>query len=338
MPDNTNLSRAEVANRLIRALGIEPESAGLLVANDGRIASFADVPLPAAISAQLSASDDELEQLDQSLFSSLNTQVASAGGVTPDSILDNPLMSLTSKLDLLERDLVVIKQRIAEYSTLADEALARGELRSAAAYQSRVAEYEGRLQVFQTAIQQVTPARDAQRFAESLYSNDRGFSRADIDAAMGRLLRGQLPVNAADDFVATEMHGRANGLWRALKDPEGLASILAAGSIGRAALGRTPSRNNYRDLFRLNRPELPPDWPVHHTLPQKYEKLMRDAGINIHEVQYLRGVDQPTHDQITTLWRAFDRRNGGNPTASQVVDFARQIDKQFGSKFIWPTK
>jgi hypothetical protein len=111
---------------------------------------------------------------------------------------------------------------------------------------------------------------------------------------------------------------------------------LAARQIQRAATQRTPSASNYRDLFRLNRPDTPPNYQIHHSLPQAYADRMAAAGINIHEVRYLRGVDVPTHITITNMWRTFTNQHGGNPSISQIQNFARQIDQQFGSRFVWP--
>jgi hypothetical protein len=111
---------------------------------------------------------------------------------------------------------------------------------------------------------------------------------------------------------------------------------LAARQIQRAATQRTPSAANYRDLFRQNRPDTPPNYQVHHSLPQAYADRMAAAGINIHELQYLRGIDVPTHITITNMWRTFNNQHGGNPSIPQIQNFARQIDQQFGSKFVWP--
>jgi hypothetical protein len=111
---------------------------------------------------------------------------------------------------------------------------------------------------------------------------------------------------------------------------------LSARQIQRNSMQRTPSAGNYRDLFRANRPDTPPSYQVHHSLPQAYADRMAAAGINIHELQYLRGIDVPTHITITNMWRTFNNQHGGNPSIPQIQTFARQIDQQFGSKFVWP--
>jgi len=83
-------------------------------------------------------------------------------------------------------------------------------------------------------------------------------------------------------------------------------------------------------------PDLPKGWQVHHSLPQKYEELMRDAGINIHENQFLRGVSPQIHLKITNKWANFDKTAGGNPSAGQVADFAKQVDRLYDGSFMWP--
>ncbi|MBF5042068.1 hypothetical protein FGE12_06650 [Aggregicoccus sp. 17bor-14] len=94
--------------------------------------------------------------------------------------------------------------------------------------------------------------------------------------------------------------------------------------------------SNYRDRFVKARPDLPAGFEVHHSLPQKYAETLEGAGINIHDLQFLRGVDDKTHNVITNMWNKFDKANKGNPTAAQIADFAQKIDKQFGDKFVWP--
>jgi len=94
--------------------------------------------------------------------------------------------------------------------------------------------------------------------------------------------------------------------------------------------------SNYRTLFMKARPDLPAGWQVHHSMPQKYEELMRVAGLNINDVQFLRGVSPELHSRITTEWGRFDRAAGGNPSATQVAEFAKQIDRIYGGSFVWP--
>jgi hypothetical protein len=130
------------------------------------------------------------------------------------------------------------------------------------------------------------------------------------------------------DAVATV---RAIGSLLAVR-PDGVVAAVAPVAAART----TANASNYRSLFLKSRPDLPSGWAVHHSMPQKYEELMRSAGLNIHDVQFLRGVDPQLHARITTEWARFDRAAGGNPSAARVADFAKQIDERFGGRFVWP--
>jgi RHS repeat-associated protein len=94
--------------------------------------------------------------------------------------------------------------------------------------------------------------------------------------------------------------------------------------------------SNYRKLFKESRPDLPDDWVIHHSIPQRYEEFFRVADLNIHDLQFLRGVDPRLHSKITGEWEAFHRGMGKDPTAAQVAEFAKQIDTKYGEKFVWP--
>jgi hypothetical protein len=290
----------------------------------------------------LATADADLDSLDNHINENIfGTQVAAGNGTATDAqsplnIVNNPLLSLAQRLNLVERDLSLIDQRVAEFTRLEADARASGNTALANRYQDRVDEFLSRQSQYREATQMLGTARTAQSFSESLYSNDRGYSREQIDAAMNRILRRELPIGGADEFVRNQMVGNNPGLWASLNDPEGLALIVTAGTIGRALTRGTPSVSNYRTLFRQNRPDMPPDYQVHHSIPQKYADRMAAEGVNIHEVQYLRGVDDPTHREINNLWRTLDRQNNGDPTIAQIRELARQIDQRFGSKFIWP--
>lgn len=56
---------------------------------------------------------------------------------------------------------------------------------------------------------------------------------------------------------------------------------------------------------------------------------MKDSGINIHEVKYLKGVDAETHKLITKEWMKWDKALGKTPTVQEVIDFAKQIDTKY---------
>lgn len=124
---------------------------------------------------------------------------------------------------------------------------------------------------------------------------------------------------------------------------EGLAYVHNTCACGAGARGAAKAFTavkataaNYAKLFRKARPDFPKGWPVHHSLPQRYEELMLEAGINIHDIEFLRGVEPELHQLITEEWGRFHKAMGGNPTAAQVADFAKQIDIRFGDHFVWP--
>lgn len=93
------------------------------------------------------------------------------------------------------------------------------------------------------------------------------------------------------------------------------------------------NENNYRDLYLKENPMMPKNWQVHHTLPQKYESIMRNMGMNIHETKFLRGVDPQIHTKITNEWRIWEKQLGQTPTAREVLDFAKIIEEKYGEFF-----
>ena len=97
-----------------------------------------------------------------------------------------------------------------------------------------------------------------------------------------------------------------------------------------------PSASNYRKIFLKARPDLPVGWHVHHGIPQKYEKMMEALDVNIHEIQFLRGVHPEIHAKVTKDWGRFKKRMGGNPTPGEVAEFFKEMDKKYEGHFIWP--
>jgi RHS repeat-associated protein len=86
-----------------------------------------------------------------------------------------------------------------------------------------------------------------------------------------------------------------------------VCGVFAGPGLGRGVAiakgaAEVASANNFRALFLKARPDLPSGWAVHHSFPQRYAELMRAAGINIHDVQLLRGVSPQLHSKITTEW------------------------------------
>ena len=89
------------------------------------------------------------------------------------------------------------------------------------------------------------------------------------------------------------------------------------------------TKNNYRKLYLEQFPDLPKKWQVHHTLPQKYESIMKSAGINIHDIEFLKGVDPDIHPFITNEWMKWDRSLDHTPSADEIADFAKNIDAKY---------
>ena len=121
------------------------------------------------------------------------------------------------------------------------------------------------------------------------------------------------------------------------KTAEFIDSIRQSGSDTASPNGQDPNdwewtKNNYRTNFQRLYGNLPQDYQVHHTLPQKYESIMRSSGINIHNPQYLKAVHKTIHYNINEAWRVWDKGLGRMPSASEVIDFAKKIDTMY-SKF-----
>ena len=76
-------------------------------------------------------------------------------------------------------------------------------------------------------------------------------------------------------------------------------------------------------------PNMPSSYQVHHSLPQEYEDLFEDSEINIHDVEYLRGVPRSIHTHITNLWRMWKKSKTDRATKDEVIEFAEFIDKLF---------
>lgn len=99
---------------------------------------------------------------------------------------------------------------------------------------------------------------------------------------------------------------------------------------------RPPGYSNYRDRFFESRPELKAERSkiyVHHTLPQQYEEIMWRSGINVHDTQYLVGVDYDTHVLINAEWREWAASLGRAPTAGEVLEEADVVKGLYGAAY-----
>jgi hypothetical protein len=90
-----------------------------------------------------------------------------------------------------------------------------------------------------------------------------------------------------------------------------------------------PTSSNYRLRYLQADPNLPANWAVHHSIPQKYRELFSVVGIDIDDLQFLRGVSPDIHSKITTEWMRFDMQSGGNPNAAEVARFMQYIDHKY---------
>ncbi|UCS12256.1 hypothetical protein [Clostridium botulinum] len=94
------------------------------------------------------------------------------------------------------------------------------------------------------------------------------------------------------------------------------------------------TKNNYRKMFLKEFPYLPKGYQVHHTLPQKYDSIMKKLGINVHELKYLKGVDKEVHKLITKEWMKWDKGLGRSATVQEVIDFAKQIHDKYNKYWL----
>lgn len=72
---------------------------------------------------------------------------------------------------------------------------------------------------------------------------------------------------------------------------------------------------------------------AHHVLPQKFESLFKDLGVNIHNPQYGSWVEKASHGswskQYNAAWDTFFKMNE-NPTAQQALNYATELSKEYG--------
>jgi translation initiation factor RLI1 len=95
-----------------------------------------------------------------------------------------------------------------------------------------------------------------------------------------------------------------------------------------------PNASNYRTIFQKTYGVLKKEIQIPHTLPQKYVDLFNEAKINIHEMKYLEGIPTKIHEKITTMWRNWDKDQNGGITVEKVMQYADEIEEEFGKYFI----
>ncbi len=101
-------------------------------------------------------------------------------------------------------------------------------------------------------------------------------------------------------------------------------------------MAKTATKGNYADLFMEVYQNLPIGFQIHHTLPQKYESIMAKAGINIHELKYLKGVDAKIHSALTDEWQKWEKALERTPTAQDITNFSNKIISKYADKWFNP--
>jgi hypothetical protein len=126
-------------------------------------------------------------------------------------------------------------------------------------------------------------------------------------------------VRKADSFFS-----RMGGITRKLRQYEKAAYRAEARQIFKKAAGGA-----YGDI------------EIHHRIPLEWAHLFPDADPN--RLANLVGLDASTtvHDQIDRAWLDFRmsyRQLGRDPTASEVLSEAMQLDEQYGTYYIYPSR
>ncbi|MDZ7617557.1 MAG: hypothetical protein U1E05_11160, partial [Patescibacteria group bacterium] len=109
-----------------------------------------------------------------------------------------------------------------------------------------------------------------------------------------------------------------------------------------------PSGLGYRDDFKEATPALPSDWPVHHRLQQRLKERFRQIGIEVDDLDALRGVDPELHKEVnlrqTEFWQDMKAKYGyrtvseamDNTPLDEVLAHVRAMDEQYGKVWLKP--
>jgi hypothetical protein len=141
---------------------------------------------------------------------------------------------------------------------------------------------------------------------------------------------------APSSFVSGVFQGAAPAAQRAAPAVQRAEAALERTLPAAEEAITVATRYNYRDIFFKAFPEASRSLQVHHTLPQRFESLLAKESINVHELQFLRGVDRAIHGQITNAWGQWQRQLGRMPSAQDVLEFAAEVEGQYGQYFIGP--
>jgi hypothetical protein len=98
---------------------------------------------------------------------------------------------------------------------------------------------------------------------------------------------------------------------------------------------------SYQEKFKALHPDFPGgrEWQVHHSIPQKFRQILRNAGIDVDNPSFLRGARTTpgefsnVHAKLTTNWEnwhaKFKALHGREPNAAEILEQAKQADWQF---------
>jgi|GEM_PF-5641801 len=93
-------------------------------------------------------------------------------------------------------------------------------------------------------------------------------------------------------------------------------------------------RSGYEQHYGVERSS---EYQVHHIIPQDYQNIMSQAGINVHDPRWLREVlirESSTgvriHQRLyTDVWTTWTKELGRAPTAREIVNYAKQLEEQY---------
>ena len=89
------------------------------------------------------------------------------------------------------------------------------------------------------------------------------------------------------------------------------------------------NKNNYRNEYKKKTLicQMSMKFIIHCRKSMRICLKIRD--INIHDVEYLRGVPKSIHTMITNMWRGWDKALDHSPSKEEVLEFANTVDKLF---------
>ena len=132
---------------------------------------------------------------------------------------------------------------------------------------------------------------------------------------------------------------RCCGYWRSETPTSGTSdagSCLGCTRCWPSSLpagGVVATAQNYRNLFEQVYGTLPAYHDVPHAIPKRYESLFVPTGVNVHGVEFLRGVRRDVHQtQITPEWNRWHAANP-NPSIDAILEKAVEMDRRYRSTY-----